>query len=333
MTEEFEGKVLCDFDLASNEFAWVNETTQHLLSKGVYGDEQQSQLYAKKTVARCREASDLQSNLLGGRTCVDASQCVTYNCVDQICKGRADAQSCSSHKDCDAGLYCDQASEYPFLSKCKILKTSYEQCTDTSQCQHHLYCWYAAIGDTSKKCLPVYSQQDGTKFGWGAVNSANPTYEDYRINGKYCKSGLAHRVIDDGTSKEAAECISVVEVKQDNKKLESPYECDPTDNDKPCMFYFTDSKFYSVPCKCSLDVEKTNLGFCSSVMGTPEYKSALSKLKDMHEKSLCHTLDRDNFNAQKDQCSSVDPEPLEEAITGHFKITYWPYVQNDTTVK
>jgi hypothetical protein len=40
MTEEFEGKVLCDFDLASNEFAWVNETTQHLLSKGVYGDEQ-----------------------------------------------------------------------------------------------------------------------------------------------------------------------------------------------------------------------------------------------------------------------------------------------------
>ena len=27
MSEEFEGKVLFDFDLASKEYAWVNETT------------------------------------------------------------------------------------------------------------------------------------------------------------------------------------------------------------------------------------------------------------------------------------------------------------------
>ena len=115
----------------------------------------------------------------------------------------------------------------------------------------------------------------------------------------YCKSGLAHAVDYEqgGTTIKAAECISVINVKQDGNTLNSPYQCDPTDNDKPCMFYFTDSKYFQVPCKCSLDINNPNNGYCSSVMGTPEYKKALSALKDMHEKSLCHTLDRNNFNA------------------------------------
>jgi len=34
MTEEFEGKVICDFDLSSGEYAWVDEMTQHLVSTG-----------------------------------------------------------------------------------------------------------------------------------------------------------------------------------------------------------------------------------------------------------------------------------------------------------
>jgi hypothetical protein len=46
--------------------------------------------------------------------------------------------------------------------------------------------------DTVKKCLPLYSQDHGTRFGWQSTDPANPTFEDYQYNGQYCKSGIAY---------------------------------------------------------------------------------------------------------------------------------------------
>jgi hypothetical protein len=79
--------------------------------------------------------------------------------------------------------------------------------------------------------------------------------------------------------------------------ISSPYACNPTDNSNPCKFYYIKGKddHFEIPCQCALDGNGT--GFCGSVLGTPEYSKALSKLKNMYEKSVCHTYDRYNMEA------------------------------------
>jgi hypothetical protein len=46
--------------------------------------------------------------------------------------------------------------------------------------------------ETNKKCLPMYSQAEGYYYGWESLSKeAKPTYNDFKFNGQYCKSGLA----------------------------------------------------------------------------------------------------------------------------------------------
>ena len=47
------------------------------------------------------------------------------------------------NEDCDAKYFCDVSKEYPYLSQCKSLRTSYEQCGETWECGMNLYCSYA----------------------------------------------------------------------------------------------------------------------------------------------------------------------------------------------
>ena len=119
--------------------------------------------------------------------------------------------------------------------------------------------------------------------------------------------------------------MDAVRVMQGDKTLvgSSNYECDPTDNDDPCKIFYTQDKFFTVPCKCALDGEK---GYCASILGTPEYAESLVTMKRMLEKSDCHTLDRHNFEAQLD-CNS-ERISLEPAISMHFNVKNWPYVHN-----
>ena len=58
-----------------------------------------------------------------------------------------------------------------------------------------------------------------------------------------------------------------------------------------------------------------NSGFCGSVIGTEPYADALAKLKNMYEKSSCHTLDRYNMEAQKTYFVSNEYDSiLEKAV-------------------
>ena len=51
-----------------------------------------------------------------------------------------------------------------------------------------------------------------------------------------------------------------------------------------------------------LQKDTSHLGYCSSVIGTEYFKKAVRAKKLVYERSGCHTLDRDNFRAQKDEC-------------------------------
>jgi len=152
--------------------------------------------------------------------------------VDDVCKGLSEDEHCNSHDECDACCFCKTAITWPYKSVCAKLKTSYEQCESDVECGTAQYCWYASVEDREnyqKKCLPTFSQEDQTEFGWESADPYNPTLDEFTINGKYCKSGLAYPASDT-----KARCAPATSVTFDGQTLSSPYPCDPTDNTKKC---------------------------------------------------------------------------------------------------
>jgi len=151
-----------------------------------------------------------------------------------------------------------------------------------------------------KKCLPLYSQEKGTTMGWKSDNPlTNLTADDFLINGKYCKSGLAFPL-----DEFKGNCSATDHIKYNGLKVKAPYECDPTNQAARCWLNYNFSapndaiplpqKNFTVRCSCALDGNK---GYCSNIIGTQEYREAVAKLKNVLEASECHTLDRDNFRA------------------------------------
>lgn len=126
---------------------------------------------------------------------------------------------------------------------------------------------------------------------------------------------------------------------QGDKVLESPYECDPTDNENPCVIYPKNilepdkgevvTKSFKVPCKCALDGKK---GYCSTILGTEEYKAGSSSQYLQREKSRCHTLDRDNYVSWLDCSTESNMDNIQGAIDWSFNLTHWPYI-HDQDVK
>lgn len=141
------------------------------------------------------------------------------------------------------------------------------------------YCWYASYSDKKdaiKKCLPLYSQDHFTKFGWESADYKNPTYEDFKYNGQYCKSGLA---FPDWNSTEegneyTARCTSTDHIKFNHNRTEAPYKCDPTNNLEFCQLFFNvtiynagkeaNQSYFEYPCQCAMDGKN---GYCGSVLG------------------------------------------------------------------
>ena len=77
------------------------------------------------------------------------------------------------------------------------------------------------------------------------------------------------------------------------------------------------------------DKNRSALGYCSSVIGTNYYRRAVRARKLVLERSGCHTLDRDNFRAQKDECGmGMKTEQWRYAVDQHFNVTHWPYIQD-----
>ena len=52
----------------------------------------------------------------------------------------------------------------------------------------------------------------------------------------------------------------------------------------------------------------------------------------MHDKSQCHTLDRNNFDALADQCAKFDREVFQQAVEAQFEIDYYPYIHDKDSV-
>jgi hypothetical protein len=139
------------------------------------------------------------------------------------------------------------------------------------------------------------------------MDGTSPTQFDYTQNGKLCHSGLAIQL-----RTHAAQCVAVLKFKFNDKEIQSPYQCDPTDFSKKCRLYYvsnevdTDSNLYvETPCSCSLDGDT---GFCGSMVGTKPYEDFLQTYRQLLSNNKCHTLDRFNLKSYSDKCAAMPPE-------------------------
>ena len=73
-------------------------------------------------------------------------------------------------------------------------------------------------------------------------------------------------------------------------------------------------------------------GFCESVIGTEIYAKAVRAKKLLYTSSKCHTLDREDMRAQRDECGiGAYTDEWRFAVDKQFNVTYWPYIQDDST--
>ena len=200
-----------------------------------------SQLANKKTEAYCTSVGSYKQKLNNGRSCKNSWQCISQNCQSGVCKGLSEGEHCSAHYDCDQQLYCAREEVWPYTSECAKLKIAGEQCEETNQCKIGLFCWYSTAAEKEtdlKRCLNQYSQDHGKFFGWKSKNYLQPTYDDYKFNGQYCKSGIAFPL-----NENQAQCTTTNHIEFEGKKLQSPYQCDPTDNEKYCKLFFNTTDY------------------------------------------------------------------------------------------
>lgn len=177
------------------------------------------------------------------------------------------------------------------------------------------------------------------------ADSKKPTLDDFTVNGKYCKSGLAYPISDD-----EGRCAAFKHMEFDGVKLKSSSNpCDPSDQEKKCRLYYdvhaddTSSDAYRAEgtrlyvendCKCALD-GRENGGYCQSMLGTELHRRAVEAHAYILGESNCHTLDRHNTRAQRDQNCGIgkDSDWFRFAVDQTFNITYWPYIQTEETYK
>jgi len=74
------------------------------------------------------------------------------------------------------------------------------------------------------------------------------------------------------------------------------------DIDNADRSYVGDTELGYVQADCRCSMSEVAGGFCSSVIGTDDYKKAVAHKRLVYERSNCHTLDREDLRAQRDHC-------------------------------
>ena len=189
--------------------------------------------------------------------------------------------------------------------------------------------------------MDLYSQTDGTTFGWEQLDPAKPpTLLDYTQNGKFCSSGLAYAI-----NKDAARCTKFSKMFWDGNELtDERFPCNPKDQNKICQLKFhvypedksglvATAGYDYVPnqCMCSLQdptIGNYQPGFCSSRLGTEDYADSRAAMAGMLSSTSCHTMDRHNMISMKDPTCGIGSysDEFRLAIDQDFNMTYWPYI-------
>jgi len=111
------------------------------------------------------------SNYLPGEYCTNDAECLSNKC-NKTCQGKKETESCTTHEDCDAGLYCAKGN-----SVCSKTKAVDEICDENKRCAWNLVC------NSNNKCIHKGSKKDGD-------DAKSPEEcESFYINGSKCAEG------------------------------------------------------------------------------------------------------------------------------------------------
>lgn len=127
----------------------------------------------------------------------------------------------------------------------------------------------------------------------------------------------------------------------DGQEIKSPYPCNPKDNEKWCTYQYNITQYdgtnpaeqatFQRPCKCSMDGDT---GFCETILGTQEFKEGAAAIKNLFSSNLCHTLDRGDYRAMREECCLANEDEWQNAAEWNFKINNWANINaEDLTVK
>ena len=72
-------------------------------------------------------------------------------------------------------------------------------------------------------------------------------------------------------------------------------------------------------------------GFCASVLGTEDFAEGASKIKNLFSQSQCHTLDRGDYRALREDCCLANDNEWDEAADWNFKLQNWPYINAENS--
>ena len=72
-------------------------------------------------------------------------------------------------------------------------------------------------------------------------------------------------------------------------------------------------------------------GFCASVLGTEDFAEGASKIKNLFSQSQCHTLDRGDYRALREDCCLANDNEWDEAADWNFKLHNWPYINAENS--
>ena len=67
------------------------------------------------------------------------------------------------------GTFCKDLDYWPFKSQCAPYRKDMEECAEDFECGITHFCWYASKADRDveqKRCIEMYSQENGATFGW-----------------------------------------------------------------------------------------------------------------------------------------------------------------------
>ncbi|CAG9333020.1 unnamed protein product [Blepharisma stoltei] len=244
-----------------------------------------------------------------GEKCTTSSDCAhsKQGCLQGVCRGTLENQSCTSSWDCDIGLYCS-----PTNVCTKLISDGGKGCRSEFDCENWLGCDIDENShSTEGTCRPYYSI-----LPHETVKSCSSEGINTLCSSNMC--GIP----------ELGENIVCTKPLSSSKKV--PMPCD---SDASCTSTTDDlfkTTFYS---NCSCGYNPEGEAFCNLFPNDEPFEKFIKIMtKWYHSESVkqCHTMRRNAWNCITDWWNTNDATTL---IYFQLKVERWPYIQkNDMCV-
>jgi len=229
-----------------------------------------------------------------GESCKTNANCTNNLCVDKVCSGSAQNETCDSDYSCNPGLYCGN-------SICQTqLSIGSSGCKSDSQCVNNAFCGANGV------CTKYFS-----KANYESVASCDSSYNNWE-----CASGTCYKF-----NETTSICAPPL------RSFAPPAINCMSDSDCISM---ADSMYnfrFTTNCTCSYTAKPTS--YCYAMPGdavSRGYATAIQSWVSSKYISKCNTLRRFSIDCIKSVCTDQD---LSLELQYFMVWTYYfPYIQN-----